>query len=227
MIRKPKKISTFDTRFLVFSVFAISLYHYGVKFILIDAQYILRAPYVAVSEFMTRFTKFLPTPQNPVTCPTPERTALSTYLPSASVPVLQYFDTGYARTLFIPKHNFNIGDIVTSGNCLIGRITKTGKQIASVQLITDQASCIPVVFLGINGIASGAGQQTIQINRLQKTLTIYPSKTPVYTSGIDGVYPKNLLVGFIMRTKHDKAVAQSCFDFKTLSYVEVIAYGHT
>lgn len=129
MIRKPRKISTFDTRFFVFSVFAASLYHYGVKFILIDTQYILRTPYVVVSDFMARVTDFLPAPQNSVSCPAPKHTELTTHLPSSSVPVLQYFDTGYTRTLFIPKHHFNKGDIVVSGNCLVGRIAKTSKQI--------------------------------------------------------------------------------------------------
>lgn len=227
MIRKPRKISTFDTRFLVFSVFAASLYHYGVKFILVDTQYILRAPYVTVSDFIARVTNFLPTKQNSVSRPAPQYTELTTHLPSSSVPVLQYFDTGYARTMFIPKSHFNIGDIVISGNCLIGRITKMGSQIASVQLITDQASCVPVVLCGINGMASGAGGQKIQVNRLQKTLTACPAKAPVHTSGVDGVYPKNLLVGLITRAKHNKAVMRSCFDFKTLNHVDVIAYGHT
>lgn len=228
MIRKPRKISTFDTRFLVLFVFAVSLYHYGVKFILVDTQYVLRTPYVAASRFIDYIIEFLPQRLGQHKfCPMPKQTELVAHLPSSSVPVLQYFDTGYARTIFIPKLHFNIGDIVVADNCLIGRITKMGRQIASVQLITDQASCVPVVFVGMNGMASGKDAQTIQINRLQKTLTTCPFKTPVYTSGIDGVYPKNLLVGFVERTTHNAAFIRSCLDFKTMNHVEIIAYGHT
>ena len=214
MIRKPRKISTFDTRFFVLFVFAVSLYHYAVKFILIDTQYVLRAPYVATFRFINYISDFLPTRQQQILHSGLQHTGLSTYLPSSCVPVLQYFDTGYARTLFIPKQHFNVGDIVVANNCLIGRITKMGRQIASVQLITDQASSVPVTFSGINGIASGAGTQKIQVNRFQKTLATCPAKTPVYTSGIDGVYPKNILIGFILHTTHNKAFVSCCFDLK-------------
>lgn len=227
MIRKPRKISTFDTRFFVLFVFAVSLYHYGVKFILIDTQYILRTPYVATVRLITYVTNFFPTQRQPTFQPLPQRAASTLRLPSSSVPVLQYFDTGYARTLFIPKQQFNVGDIVVSNNRLVGRINKIGKQIASVQLITDQASNVPVVFSGINGIASGATPQTIEVVRLQKTLTSCLAKTAVYTSGIDGVYPKNLLVGFVERNMHNRALIRCCFDFKILDHVDVIAYEYT
>lgn len=229
MIRKPRKISTFDTRFFILFVFAVSLYHYAIQFILIDTQYILRTPYIATRELIVYSLGFLPKHQQlpcPVPCLDRKQTALTAQLPSSSVPILQYFDTGYARTLFIPRQNFNVGDIVVSNNCLVGRITKMGKQIASVQLITDQASFIPVIFADTNGIASGKGAQTIQIDRLQKTLTPCPTKTPVHTSGIDGVFPKNLLVGFVKHSSHNKALMRSCFDFKMLNHVDVIAYGH-
>lgn len=226
MIRKPRKISTFDTRFFVLFVFATSLYHYGVKFILIDTQYILRTPYVAALDFVSYVINFLPIPHKPASYPAQERPELSAHLPVSSVPVLQYFDTGYARTLFIPKLHFNVGDIVVVGNCLVGRITKIGKQIASVQLITDQASAVPVVLAGVNGMASGKDAQTIEVNRLQKTLMPCPPQTPVHTSGIDGVYPKNLLVGFSIRSTHNKALVRRPFDFKTLDHVHVIAYEH-
>jgi hypothetical protein len=228
MLRKPRKISTFDTRFFVLFVFAVSLYHYGIKFILVDTQYILRAPYVITCHLITRITNFLPKQQFSVPFSTLQRTKLAAHLPVSSVPVLQYFDTGYARTLFIPKQQFHVGDIVVAGSCLIGRIAKIGKQIASVQLITDQASCIPVVFGGVNAMAFGKGARTLQISRFQNNLTTTcPPKTSVYTSGIDGIYPKNLLVGFIRHATHNKALLYSCFDFKALDYVDVIAYGDT
>jgi hypothetical protein len=224
MIRKPRKISTFDTRFFVLFVFAASFYHYAVQFILIDTQYVLRAPYVAARDFIMYSAGFLPKPES-IPCPGLKLTELTTHLPSSSVPVLQYFDTGWTRTLFIPRKNFNMGDIVVFNNCLVGRITKMGKQIASVQLITDKASCVPIVFEDINGIASGKDGQTIQINRLQKSLNKV-IETRVYTSGIDGVFPKNLLVGFVTRTAHNKALVKSCFDFKKLNHVDVISYAH-
>lgn len=224
MLRKPRKISSFDTRFFVLFVFAVSLYHYAIKFILIDTQYVLRAPYVAARNLIISSAGLLPK-SPPTSCPIPGPAELMVHLPSSSVPVLQYFDTGYARTIFIPRQNFNIGDIVASNNCLVGRITKMGKQIASVQLITDQASCVPIVFAGINGIASGRDARTIQINRLQKTSPKIQA-TNVYTSGIDGVFPKNLLVGIVKRSAHNKAIATCCFDFKALDRVDVIAYGH-
>src|SRR3990167_8601288 len=98
MIRKPRKISTFDTRFFVLFIFAASFYHYAVKFILIDTQYILRTPYVAARDLFMYSAGFLPKSQS-TTDHTPEKTKLTTHLPSSSVPILQYFDTGYARTL--------------------------------------------------------------------------------------------------------------------------------
>ena len=227
MLRKPKKISTFDTRFLVWFVFALALYNYGVKFILVDTQYILRTPYVAASRLASYVLEFFPTPPHRITCPTVQRTKLEDHLPLSSVPVLQYFDTGYARTLLVSKKQFNVGDIVVSGNYLIGRVTKMGNHIASVQLITDPASCVPVAVGGINGIGSGKDSKTIQINRLQVPSAACPTKTAVYTSGIDGVYPKNLLVGFVRRSTRNKINVQSCLDFKRLNQVEIISYGTT
>ena len=139
---------------------------------------------------------------------------------------MQYFDTGYTRTLFIPRRHFNTGDLVVVNNCLIGRINTIGINIASVQLITDTASCVPVVFSGINGIASGKKSHTLQVNRLQKISPSCPPETPVYTSGIDGVYPKDLLVGFVDRIVKDAVYLRCCLDFRTLNRVDIIAYRY-
>jgi|GEM_PF-3857256 len=227
MIQKPRKRSSFDTRFIIWSVFAISIYHYGVKFILVDTQYVLRTPYVAASSIISYMTNFLLKQPHQMTCPIAKNSELHNHLPSSSVPVLQYFDTGHARTIFIPKHTFNIGDIVVRDNYLVGRITKTGKHIASVQLITDQTSFIPVTVDGVNGIASGIDGQMLQINRLQTATTTNLSKKEVYTSGIDGVYPKNLLVGFVVRNSHNKIRVKNCLDFKKLDHVTIFSYGIT
>ncbi len=226
MNRKPRKISTFDTRFLIFTVFAFSFYHYSVSFVLPDAEYILRAPYITVVNLFDRILNIFPN-RKPVQQAIEAPTFLKRYLPSENVPVLQYVDTGYVRYLLIPQKKFKKNDVVVFNNCLIGRVSMTGVYVARVQLITDPAHYLPVVCCGVNAMSVGKDGNTVEIIRFQKPLISCANDDGlVYTSGVDGIYPRNLIVGKVDKIKKSVVLARSILDFNHIDYVEVLSFEH-
>lgn len=86
---------------------------------------------------------------------------------------------------------------VIQGDGVVGQVTGVGQGSSRVLLVSDPASGIDVIVQEgrQRGVVEGAGEGC-QLKYLQGDLEIKIGDR-VITSGMDGVYPKGLLVGFV------------------------------
>ncbi len=123
-----------------------------------------------------------------------------------------------------------VGMPVESSRGLVGQIYNVTNNAAQVVLLTETASAIPVR-LGTTratGILRGAGRgalPTIDWIDLQYEVQVGEL---VMTSGLDGKFPQNLVIGRIVDVERNeaelfqRAVVQPAVDFRTLELVFVV-----
>lgn len=100
---------------------------------------------------------------------------------------------------------------VITGSGLIGKINKVGSATSEVKLITtnDTNNKISVMIKTDNdtiyGILSGYdnNKNTLQVTSVNKNLEI-KNNTSVYTSGMGGIFPSGILIGYVSGTIKDK-----------------------
>ena len=100
---------------------------------------------------------------------------------------------------------------VITGSGLIGKINKVGKSTSEVKLITtnDANHKISVMIKTsddtIYGILSGYNVEnnTLQVTSVNKTVEI-AKNSKVYTSGMGGIFPSGILIGYVNDTIKDK-----------------------
>jgi rod shape-determining protein MreC len=118
------------------------------------------------------------------------------------------------------------GQVVLSGEGLVGRVVGTSQRASRVLLITDLNSRIPV-FVGTARIrAVLAGDNTDR----PKLLHVVPGSTivsgdPVVTSGIAGGFPPGLPVGTVLSVDDGRIAVDTRIDRSRLEYVRIVDYG--
>lgn len=91
--------------------------------------------------------------------------------------------------------------VVTPGG-VVGKVVAVYPHTAQVLLITDPScgvGCI-VGIHGLQGILKGSGQDQCGLNYIMDEEKVSPGEA-VLTSGLDQVYPKGLLVGYVVRAE--------------------------
>ena len=88
--------------------------------------------------------------------------------------------------------------VIMAGNILFGKIFKTYPQYSQVMLIADKNNKVGVQVQdgNISGVLSGSNGSVLFMDLLEKTASM-DTGSIIVTSGLDGVYPKNLVVGSI------------------------------
>lgn len=88
--------------------------------------------------------------------------------------------------------------VIMAGNILFGKIFKTYPQYSQVMLIADKNNKVSVQVqnTNISGVLSGSNGSVLFMDLLEKTASMDIGSI-IVTSGLDGVYPKNLVVGSI------------------------------
>lgn len=119
---------------------------------------------------------------------------------------------GTKKVLLIDKgrnEGVKENDLVVLKNILIGRVVNLSPKMASVQLLSDPDSRIPVVTSsGAEGILEGKFGSEMNITNVLQSEKLLESEI-VFTSGKDN-YPRNLVVGEIGKiNKIDKEFFQS------------------
>ena len=92
----------------------------------------------------------------------------------------------------------------------VGRVRRLLKNSANVTLITDVNSSVSVRLQPsrIEGILQGSGEDTCTLQYISKEVDVKIGET-VITSGLDGIYPKGLIIGHVSRvTKEDAEIFQ-------------------
>lgn len=118
---------------------------------------------------------------------------------------------------------------VVSQQGLVGRVVQVTATAARVELITDPGSQVSVRMQPseVDGLLSGSVTTQIGIDLIPLDANLQPGDL-VFTSGIGGVYPGNILVGQISNVRREAtalfqtASVQSAVDFSGLEIVLVI-----
>jgi len=123
--------------------------------------------------------------------------------------IIGYDVSSFRKSIIIDigtKQGASVGDIVVSGNALVGRISAIGHSSGRVVLITDPASNVPVRFLQsrTQGMVQGTADGTCIMKYVPRQTEINESDK-VVSSGIGGAFPKSLYVGDVIEVKQKNA----------------------
>jgi rod shape-determining protein MreC len=91
---------------------------------------------------------------------------------------------------------------VVNANGLIGRVVLTTKDMAKVQLITDNNASVGVLIERTRrqGVLRGDGGSSAQLSDIASLADVQPGDV-VLTAGIDGIYPKGIPVGTVTKAE--------------------------
>ena len=140
-------------------------------------------------------------------------------------------DTGnsFAQSLIAfvgHRQEIEKGNVVLTGDGLVGRIASVGTNAARILLITDINSRVPVKIEPYDVPAILAGDNTEY-----PQLISFPNNTEisvgdkVVTSGMAGVYPAGLPVGVIVSVQNGIIKVRPFFNRNRLEIVHIVDYG--
>lgn len=114
----------------------------------------------------------------------------------------------------------DVDDAVVNSNGLIGRVVLTTKDMSKVQLITDSNSSAGVLIERTRrqGVLRGDGLGGTQLYDIPSLADVQPGDT-VLTAGIDGIYPKGIPVGVIIKAEKGQDL------FKTITVKPSVDFG--
>ena len=123
--------------------------------------------------------------------------------------IIGYDVSSFRKSIIIDvgtKQGASVGDIVVSGNALVGRISAIGRSSGRVVLITDPASNVPVRFLQsrTQGMVQGTADGTCIMKYVPRQTEINEFDR-IVSSGIGGAFPKSLYVGDVIEVKQKNA----------------------
>ncbi len=93
-----------------------------------------------------------------------------------------------------------VNDAVVNANGLIGRVVLTTKDMAKIQLITDSNAAVGALVERTRrqGVIRGDGAGAAEMNDVPSLADIVPGDR-VLTAGIDGIYPKGIPIGVVVK----------------------------
>lgn len=118
------------------------------------------------------------------------------------------------------------GQVVMGEESVIGRIQNVSGRYAKVSLLTDINSKIPVVVerTRVRGILSGNNTAMPQLIFTRLTSEIKEGDV-VVTSGVGGMFPSDLPVGFVRSAKNGVIEVETLADISRIEYVRIVDYG--
>src|SRR5436190_5894271 len=122
----------------------------------------------------------------------------------------------------------DVDDAVVNANGLVGRVVLTTKDMAKVQLVTDANSSVGALIERTRrqGVVRGDGGTGAQMYDIPSLADVQPGDT-VLTAGIDGIYPKGIPIGTIVKAEKGQELFKSirlkpAVDFGAVEEVIVI-----
>ena len=87
---------------------------------------------------------------------------------------------------------------VLASDGAVGRVVTIGRRAAKVQLLVDRNAAAAALVEGsrVEGIVVGSGEETLRLEYVAATAELNEGDI-VVTSGMDGIYPKGLVIGRI------------------------------
>src|SRR5687767_11145627 len=121
-----------------------------------------------------------------------------------------------------------VNDAIVNANGLIGRVILTTNDLAKVQLVTDNNSAIGALIERTRrqGVIRGDGTAVVEMHDIPTLSDVKPGDR-VLTAGIDGIYPKGIPIGHIVKAEQGPnlfkdIVVRPSVDFGTIEEVIVI-----
>lgn len=113
-----------------------------------------------------------------------------------------------------------VNDVVANANGLIGRVVLTTNDLAKVQLVTDNNCSVGslVERTRRQGVVRGSGGTSVQMFDIPSLADVQPGDK-VLTAGIDGIYPKGIPIGTVIRSDPGKSL------FKTVTVKPAVDFG--
>jgi rod shape-determining protein MreC len=151
--------------------------------------------------------------------------------PSTLAHVLMLDTSGRFKSMILDRGSsagVDVNDAVVNASGLIGRVVLTTKDMSKVQLVTDGNSAVGVLLERTRrqGVLRGDGAGGAQLYDIPSLADVAPGDV-VLTAGIDGIYPKGIPVGNVV--KADKGadlfksiVVKPSVDFGSIEEVIVL-----
>ena len=121
-----------------------------------------------------------------------------------------------------------VNDVIANANGLIGRVVLTTKDLAKVQLVTDNNCSVGALVERTRrqGVVRGNGGSAVQMFDIPALADVQPGDR-VLTAGIDGIYPRGIPIGVIARAEPGQSLFKNitvkpAVDFGTIEEVIVI-----
>lgn len=140
-------------------------------------------------------------------------------------------DTGgaFARSLLVnagQRESVRKGQVVVSGQGLVGRITSVGNHSSRVLLLTDLNSRVPVVVepTRTRAMLAGNNSDMPQLLYLPPGAEVSPGDR-VVTSGHAGVFPPGLPVGYVSSVSEAGILVRPLIERDRLEYLRIVDYG--
>jgi rod shape-determining protein MreC len=113
-----------------------------------------------------------------------------------------------------------VNDVVANANGLLGRVVLTTNDLAKVQLLTDNNCSVGALIERTRrqGVVRGSGSTSIQMFDIP-VLADVQAGDRVLTAGIDGIYPRGIPVGQVVRAEPGKSL------FKTITVKPAVDLG--
>lgn len=140
-------------------------------------------------------------------------------------------DTGnsFAQSLIAfvgAKQEIEKGDVVLTGDGLVGRIASVGVNAARILLITDINSRVPVKIepIDVPAILTGDNTEYPQLISFPNNVRVSVGDR-VTTSGLAGVYPAGLPVGTVISVNDGVVKVRPFVNRNHLEVVRIVDYG--
>ncbi|MCA9792740.1 MAG: rod shape-determining protein MreC, partial [Candidatus Eremiobacteraeota bacterium] len=96
------------------------------------------------------------------------------------------------------KDGIKVGQVVSDGKSLVGKVDSVNDDSCRVRLFVDQSSVVAGKVRDTAGVVVGSTDRQVRMRYLDPDAKVKPGDK-VYTSGLDGEYPKGLLIGRVAR----------------------------
>ncbi|HEV7767927.1 MAG TPA: rod shape-determining protein MreC [Thermoanaerobaculia bacterium] len=121
-----------------------------------------------------------------------------------------------------------VNDVIANANGLVGRVVLTTKDLAKVQLVTDNNCSVGALVERTRrqGVVRGNGSTAVQLFDIPALSDVQPGDR-ILTAGIDGVYPRGITIGTVVRAEPGQSLfkivtVKPAADFGTIEEVIVI-----
>ncbi len=113
-----------------------------------------------------------------------------------------------------------VNDVIANANGLVGRVVLTTKDLAKVQLVTDNNCSVGALIERTRrqGVVRGNGSTALQMGDIPSLADVAPGDR-VLTAGIDGVYPRGIPLGLVTKAEPGQSL------FKTVTVKPSVDFG--